>query len=600
MDDFNNQDYKRALENLTEVLGKDSGYVTAYLLQAEIYHELDSVELEINSFEKARQISPNASIFYRLGEACYSSGKYKKALTYYNSYLTAGNVSEERNSEIQQKIDNCNFAIEAQLHPIDFHPEKMNSAINSNADEYWPVISLDQKKLVFTRLVKSGGLGGQEDFYISEKDSSGWERAVPVSDINTSLNEGAEILSADGKLMFFTACNRRDGKGSCDIYYSRLIAGKWTNPKNAGAPVNSAAWEAQPGFSSDNRFLYFSSTRPGGKGGKDIWRAEYNGFDNFGNINWGAVENLGDSINSRGDEISPFIHPNNKNFYFVSNSRTGMGGFDLFTSNIRPDGTFALAKNMGYPINTNKDELGLNISADGRTAYFSSARDKNSGLDIYSFELGADMRPDPVTYLNAVVLDAKTNKAVRAQVDLINLSRKDAKERSEFTDAAGEILLCLPLGANYAFNVSEKGYLFYSRSFQLTDVNSIHDPYRFTIELQPLQAGAEMNLYNIYFEPDSFNLLPGSEPELQKLITFLKENSGVNVEIQGHTDDTGSPEHNLQLSELRAKSVVNYLIKNGIEKNRLTSKGYGQNFPVASNNTEEGRSLNRRTTIKIL
>jgi outer membrane protein OmpA-like peptidoglycan-associated protein len=431
------------------------------------------------------------------------------------------------------------------------------------------------------------------------RDSSGWNMAQPLSTVNTNENEGAQVISADGKLLFFTACNRRGGRGSCDIYYSIKISGNWIAPRNAGGIINSNYWEAQPAFSSDNRYLYFSSSRPGGKGNKDLWRAEFQGFDRNGNLKWGNPENLGSKINSPGDEISPFIHPNNKSFYFASDFHTGMGGSDVFSSQIKNDSIFSTPVNLGYPINTFNNEQGLFITADGRTAYYSSARNEKTGLDIYSFELDEKIRPEPVTYLHARVFDAITKNSIQANLELVNLTMENSPARLERTDLNGEVLLVLPVGSNYAFSVSQNGYLFFSESFQLNDTNSFYNPYNLLIELNPIKIGSEMNLYNVYFETDSFTILPQSVPELNNLTDFLQSNSDLEVEIQGHTDNTGDEKSNQLLSELRARSVKSFLIKKGIEDSRLQSAGYGETQPVAGNDTREGRRLNRRTTIKI-
>ncbi|TNF43302.1 MAG: OmpA family protein, partial [Bacteroidetes bacterium] len=294
-----------------------------------------------------------------------------------------------------------------------------------------------------------------------------------------------------------------------------------------------------------------------------------------------------------------FIHPNNKSFYFASNFHPGMGGMDLFLSEIQYDVTFSQPKNLGFPINTTKDEQGLNISFDGKTAFFASEREPGFGLDIYSFELPVEIRPEPVSYVKAKITDAESGEVVRAVVDLINLSADTTNRRTETANENGEILLCLPLNANYSFNVIADGYLFYSQAFQLKETKKFEEPENIEIRLNRIEIGAEMNLYNIYFETDSFRILPASEPELEKLVLFLQNNPQLEVEIQGHTDNTGSPEHNLNLSELRAKSVVDYLVVNRIEQNRLKFKGFGETQPVATNETAEGKMLNRRTTVKI-
>jgi len=272
---------------------------------------------------------------------------------------------------------------------------------------------------------------------------------------------------------------------------------------------------------------------------------------------------------------------------------------DLFLYEIQTDGTITEPKNLRFPINTNKDEQGLNISFDGLTAYFASEREPGFGLDIFTFQLPEELRPDPVTYVKANITDAESGKVIQAVVELFNLSSDSLKQRTERADINGEVLICLPMNANYAFNVSEPGYLFYSQSFQLKEMKTFEAPEKIEIRLNRINIGAEMNLYNIYFETDSFRILPDSEPELRKLTSFLKNNPRVEVEIQGHTDNTGRPERNLNLSELRAKSVVEYLISNGIAADRLQFKGFGESHPVAANETEEGRMLNRRTTIKI-
>lgn len=586
-----------AITEANKILYKTPEFVNASLLLADIYKGLDSTSQEIIYLEKALNYSDKPAIFYRLGAASYSIGDYEKAQYNYEAYLDVAQVTEVRKGEVRRIVESCKFAIDAKKHPVEFHPIRLSNKINTVNDEYWPSLSLDQQELVFTRLLKPVGQRPHEDFFISEYNLEEWGLAQPIVEINTPNNEGAQSLSVNGRFLLFTACNRADGFGSCDIYFSERVSGKWSTPKNVGAPANSKAWESQPSFSSDNKFLYFSSNRKGGKGKKDIWRTELLGV-NSGKILWGEPENLGDSINTPGDEISPFIHANNKNFYFASDYRTGMGGFDLFTAELKEDDTFTDAKNLGFPINTFEDEQGLNISSNGKTVFFSSARKAGMGLDIYTFQLEEGMRPEPVTYAKVKVIDAKSLQPIQARIELVNLFKPDEK-RLETANKDGEAMLCFPVGAEYAFNVFEKGYLFYSQSFEMDNTKSIAKPYQIDIKLRAIQVGAEMNLYNIYFETDSFKILQESVPELKNLISLLDFNSDVKIEIQGHTDNTGNNIQNSQLSELRAKSVVDYLISEGISKDRLIAKGFGENSPVAPNETKAGRKLNRRTTIKI-
>ncbi len=590
--------YPAAIEAADKILQKDPGYAPAHLLLAEIYKDIDSSRLEIKHLTKAVELDDNPLIDFRLGEAFYKLGMYSEALSFYEKYTENKNIPEKRQFLLACKIASCRFALNSIENPVAFEPTNLGDEINTANDEYWPTPSLDGKHLVFTRLMKDGGRP-QEDFFMAEIDSFNWDNAVPMSEVNTSDNEGAQTLSADAKILFFTACNREDGLGSCDIYFSRLVEGKWTEPQNAGAPLNSSSWEGQPSLTSDNRYLYFSSNRPGGKGQKDIWRIAFNGFSAEGKPQWGKPENM-EALNTSGDEISPFIHANNHNFYFASDTHVGMGGLDLFTAEINENGQVENLKNMGYPINTYKDDMGLTISSIGDIAYFSSARESDNGLDIFSFNLDRGLQPRPVTYIKAKVTNKTTTQPVMADIELVNLNSAVSEPRIEKADENGQIMLALPVGRNYAFNVSEDGFMFYSQSMRLADENSLTDPFILNIELEPIEVGAEMDLHNIYYETDSFAILSESEPELQKLVDFLKNNSGLKVEIQGHTDSSGNPESNLELSKLRAKSVVDYLVENGIPGGRLQSEGYGDTKPVATNETVDGRRLNRRTTIKII
>jgi outer membrane protein OmpA-like peptidoglycan-associated protein/Tol biopolymer transport system component len=594
------QNYDLAIESSLKILEHDSTFVDAHLLLADVYHEKGNTASEIVHLAKAGGYSEMPLIQLRLGNAYFSTGAYEKALDRYQTYLNSGWASPVFQQEVERKLESCLFALEAIKHPVEFEPEQLPNTVNSEYDEYWPSLSIDQQRLVVTRLITSPDKQPQEDFYMSEYSDGNWNEAQPVAEINTPENEGAQALSADGNILFFTACNRPGGAGSCDIYYSVRREGRWSTPVNAGGVVNSAYWEAQPSFSSDGRYLYFSSNRVGGKGMRDIWRAELLGTEQNGRLLWDKPVNLGDSINTPGNETSPFIHAGNRDFYFASDYHTGMGGFDLFLSKLENDSVFSRPRNLGYPINTFNNEQGLHIGADGLTAYFSSARDSLAGLDIYSFHVDESIRPHPATYVKAFVSDAETGKPVKAQIDLLNLATLGENERHEVTDSQGEVLLCLPSGENYAFSVSKEGYLFYSNAFDLRDARQIYNPYELHIELEPVRVGAEMNLYNIYFETDSFRILAESEPELQQLVEFLQTNPALSVEVQGHTDDTGSPERNMDLSEKRARSVVDYLVEHGVRKGRLQWAGYGENRPVAGNDSEEGRSQNRRTAIKIL
>jgi flagellar motor protein MotB len=394
--------------------------------------------------------------------------------------------------------------------------------------------------------------------------------------------------------MYFTACERPGGLGSCDIFFSALSNGKWSFPVNLGSPVNTKYWETQPSVNASGNMLFFSSNRPGGYGGKDLWYSVYKS-----NGRWAIPKNLGDSINTPGDEISPFIHFDGRTLYFSSDGRPGMGGQDIYLSRMKDDSTWTAPVNLGYPINTFNDEMGLTIESGGQKAYFSSQRDENEGKNIYSFTLYEAIQPDPVSYLKGKVTDKQTGKMLIADFELVNLSNGKIV-LSNTTDESGNFLVCLPSGNDYGLSVSKKGYLFYSENFMLEGKHTALEPFIKKIQLSPFRVGEKIVLSNVFYEVDSWQLKKESLAELNRLCNLLKDNVQLKVEISGYTDATGSDEHNMLLSEKRALSVVDYLVSNGVPSGRLTYKGYGNASPVGDNITSEGRKLNRRTEVRVI
>jgi hypothetical protein len=540
-------------------------------------------------------------VFFNLANAEMMSGNYNSALNHYKVYTEQKGVSEKNKSLAFKYIKNCEFAIEAMKHPVSFSPVNIGDGINTEEDEYWPSITADGQTLMFTRQTKSYAevqfpyQQAQEDFYISILKDNKWTTALNAgSPLNTSQNEGAQTLASNGSYMFFTACDRAGAVGSCDIYFSAYSDGRWTQPFNLNSPVNTGLWESQPSISADGKILYFSSSRPGGYGGKDIW---YSYLDSLSN--WKYPVNIGDSINTPGDEMSPFIHFDGRTLYFSSDGHPGMGGFDLFISRMRNDSAWSTPRNLGYPLNTFNDEMGLVIESGGKRAYYSTVREKSRGKDIFYFDMDEGIRPDPVAYLKGKVYDKETGALLKADYELINLSTNKVTIKSS-TDSKGNFLVCLPSGFNYGVNVIKQGYLFYSESFLFEGIHSITEPYIKRIILSPLKVGEKMILANVFYATDSWELRKESLSELDNLADLMKSNKELVMEIGGHTDSTGTSQYNMTLSDKRAMSVVNYLISIGIEKDRLQAKGYGNTVPIGDNKNEEGRQLNRRTEAKII
>ncbi|MDP2338734.1 MAG: OmpA family protein [Bacteroidota bacterium] len=600
--------FGKSLRILDEVLAIDSSFLEVYLMKSDIYQEMDSIPLQIKSIEAALKLNPikNPKLYYVLGNAFYRSGSYQKASDAYENYLARVNETATFVARARQTLEKCSGAVNLLKHPVPFESINLGENINSEDDEYWPSITVDGKTIIFTRLVGSNrplsqrNSLAQEDFYFSRFENNIWQPSEPLSSINTVYNEGAQTISTDGKLLFFTACTRNDGKGSCDIYFSRNREGEWSVPQNAGEPVNSPSWESQPSISANGETLYFVSNRKGGKGGMDIWKCNLKGFSEWGTPIWGYPVNLGDSVNTPGNEMSPFIHSDGKTLYFASDHWPGMGGFDIFYCRQKNDSVWTQPQNIGYPINSYKDEQGLVVDASGKNAYYSSDRPGSKGMDIYSFKLHKNARPSPVSYIKGKVIDEETGAPVCAKVELIDLENPKSVIKGESCWEKGEFLMCLPLGKEYAFNVSREGYLFYSDNFQLKERKEIIDPYILVIKMKKIKIGGSVVLRNVFFNTGSFELLPESKIELQKLTDFLKLNGTLIIEIGGHTDNIGSAEYNQGLSESRAKEVYKYLVSNGIDETRMKFNGYGLSMPVSSNDTFEGRALNRRTEFRII
>jgi outer membrane protein OmpA-like peptidoglycan-associated protein len=597
-------DFDKAIVNLEEATQADPQFMEAWLGLADVYDRTQNKTRVIECYKKAMAIKPSffPNGYFNLGNALFSTGNYQEAIENYNLFLKYKSIEQRFMLSAMKRIESCKYALEAIKHPVSFNPVNLGDSVNTIYDDYWPSLSADEKTLVTTVRLPIDPLNPdafrnrQEDFFISNKMPWGWSKSKSIGPpLNTDDNEGAQSLSADSRIMFFTACNRPDGKGQCDIYASVKNRDEWSPGVNLGSPVNSSHSEKQPSISPDGHVLYFASDRSGGKGGLDIWMSV---LDQDGI--WGAPINLGDSINTPGNEQSPFLHEDNQTLYFTSDGLIGMGGYDLYYSRRNPDSSWGKAVNLSYPINTSKDELGLIVNARANTAYYASNRQTDRGLDIYSFDLYPEARPVPVSYMKGTVYDSETNRKLAAHFELIDLESGKIINSSESSPSSGTFLVTIPANRDYALNVSRKDYLFFSANFSLKGMYEMGSPYLMDVPLKPIKAGARVVLNNIFFEFDSYRLKNESIVELNKLYDFLVSNPSLKIEIGGHTDNTGSIDYNQRLSDNRAKSVVDYLLGKGIDKPRLTSHGYGESQPVASNETEEGKALNRRTEFKIL
>ena len=589
-------------EKLLKAIKVDPEFIEAYQLLAQFCFDQGQVDEASGYFAKSLEIDPegNPDGYRLLAGLTIMTGDYVRTLELIETFLSFPPEQVRMREEGEVIWRNCHFALEAMKNPVPFQPENLGDAVNSQYSEYWPSLSVDEQMLMFTVMMPLNQQEGemplslQEDFYYSIRTGNQWDKRMNAgAPLNTPDNEGAHTMSADGRTLYFTACNRRDGKGMCDIYQSIWEDGRWSRPGNIGTPVNSRYSEKHPTVSADGRRLYFTSNRPGGSGSYDIWVSEKTGDG------WSAPVNLGDSVNTSGLEQSPFIHPDQQSLYFSSTGWPGMGQGDLFLSRMKPGFTWSEPENLGYPINTHNDEIGLTVNATGDRAYFASDRQSGKDTDLYTFELPTEIRPVLVSYMKGRVYDSRNMKGLKAVMQLIDLETEETIMELESHAGEGDYLISLPTDRDYALNVSSEGYLFYSDHFTFAGLHDRMDPFLRDIPLNQVIVGSIVVLNNLFFESDSHQLLPASKVELNKVYDFLQYNSSIDVEISGHTDNTGSAEHNQILSDRRAQAVVDFLVEKGIAPEKLKHTGYGDRLPVAENTTEEGKALNRRTELKI-
>ncbi|TCC90414.1 hypothetical protein EZ428_14160 [Pedobacter frigiditerrae] len=583
--------YEDGIKHLNEAIKADPKFQLAYIQLGDLYRRLKNHTKAKENYRNAINAAPNIEtrVYYVLGESELLTGDYSQAkisfLLFQQKY--AGNDKDYINRTKKYILD-CSFAIIAIKSPTKYEPINMGFYVNSSDRDYFPALTADGQTIIFTRVVK-----GNEDFFISTKKDNEWQKAIPLSNkINTpNFNEGAQSISPDGKYLFFTGCNRPDGLGRCDIYVSRKEGNDWGKAINLGKVINSEHWESQPSISPDGSTLYFVSNRPGGIGGYDIWKSTLTDEGK-----WTDPVNLGPKVNTPYDENTPFIHADGKTLYFSSNGWPGFGDKDIFYSRIADDGQFSTPINLGYPINTFNEEIGLIVTADGTEGLFSSnIKDGGFGdLDIYHFILPEKVKPLPITYVKGIVRDKETKALLEANVLVIDLKTNNAVFNDYTSKETGDFLAVMSIGSEYSFNIEAEGYLFNSQNFQLTKVNT-NKPYILEILLDKIKVGNTVTLYNIFFDTNKYDLLPTSKVELSILIELLTGNPTMSIEIQGHTDDVGDLKLNEVLSENRAKAVYDFLVNNGIDKKRLSYKGYGKTKPRSSNATEEGRKQNRRT-----
>jgi outer membrane protein OmpA-like peptidoglycan-associated protein/tetratricopeptide (TPR) repeat protein len=590
-------DYMESIHKIDVCIKMDPRFVEAYLSRAGIYASIKKYDSSVLDFSRAFELDLLFCNTYLLPYSISLAGvgRFQDAMNKIDLFLSLGGLNEQSIKAANYRKKTYQFALDQEKlfssNAYHYTPESLGDNINSSFLEYYPSLTIDEKKMIFTRRVND-----DEDFYESNFENGIWSLAKPASGrINTNFNEGAQCLSQDGQWLIFTGCNYPEGEGSCDLYISYLKKDStWTEAVNLGRIINSEFWESAPTLSSDKKDLYFSSNRPGGFGGKDIWISH-----RLASGKWSSPENAGNIINTSADETCPFIHADNQTLYFNSNGHPGYGQSDLFLSRKDSSGFWNKPVNLGYPVNTIDDEGSIIVAADGMRAYFASDHQTNNKkLDLFTFSLPNYARSIQTKWISGNVINKKNGIGLPSTIMLTEMSRRKQPIRIQ-SDENGQFLVTLPVPGDYAIQIERKGFLLYSERVQLEAENS-DTSFQWKIPLSPIEPGEKIVLRNVFFETGSSKLSTLSQTELDELVLMLKENPGIKIEVQGHTDNQGKPADNLKLSILRAQSVSNYLKAKGISSARLSVNGYGDKRPITQNDTEQGKSLNRRTEIHVI
>ncbi len=556
-------------------------------------------------------------IEYRIGQSYQYGLEFDKAIDFFTRYkdkLIANPTYKGKDKIaleiVERNLYECENGKEFVANPKNFSIVNIGQEINSEWDDYAPVLNEAEDEIVFTSRRKEGNINQNvdmdnkpfEDIFMSKKVGGKWSPAKNAGPtINTPSHDSNLALSADGKMLLICS-----DENAGDIYYcDRQPDNSWGKPKPLPGNLNSMYEDKSATLTRDQKTIYFSSNRPGGFGGIDIYKAT---VDAKGN--WSQAKNLGPKINTADDDDAPFIDYDGKTLYFSSRAHKGMGGFDIFKSVLNDKGEWSEPENLGYPINTPDNDIFYVTTKSGERAYYSSVREDALGYeDIYVITIPpADKDPEPVAeapkkkiplkYIIRVV-DAGTKKVMSAKVKLQGAA--DNVVVGSSLNSSGMYEFKVSEAKDYKLSVEAEGFMFVNETISLEGSAEQEKIAMKIVELRKLEVGLVSVLRNIYFDFNKATFKQDSYSELNKLERMLQQNTGMKVEIGGHTDIVGTKNYNKLLSQKRAEAVKDFLTKKGIDSRRITAVGYGSSRPLASNDDEEeGRALNRRVEFKVL
>ncbi len=582
--------------------------VNYYLAITYIYKPDNNFTLAEQYLKKVIDACPDEipEAYFHLGKLAYTTNQKCDAINYFKKFLTYQGDFDTLFTEAKMLMEWSEEICKLINNPVPFNP-KLVKGISSQLDDYLVSLSPDNEIAYYTRKTKDYQISGyksepafQEKFYYSYRIAdnvfdNGKEMPYPF---NRNENEGGATITGNNKELIYTVCKMVTSPRqyyNCDLYSSKNIKGYWTDIVPLERVNRPDTWESMPSVTADGRELYFVSNRPGGVGGYDIYKSfkDENG-------EWSEPINVGEPINTPGDEKSPFIHTDTRTLYFSSNGRPGVGGYDIYYVKLNDNNEKPEVKNIGYPINTENDEIGFIVSIDGKYGYFSSNNMKNEsmgGMDFYYFSLYNEAKPEEVLLVKGNIKSEDTTKPIKATVQIKSMESKHITFIP--VDEDGDYVASLLKNEDYLLTIKGEDIVYQSTYVAAKD--SITAPViKLEMEVQPIEVGKHYRLHNIYFAFNSADILANSQKVLDEFIVFLNDHPTLQISIEGHTDNVGSDEFNLILSENRAKAVYNYLVNNGIDANRLQYKGFGESNPIATNETEEGRAMNRRTEFVIL
>jgi len=567
----------------------------------------------------------NYTANYELGAILYEHNEFEKALIWLEPFYKKGQKHKEYDKGANM-YERCEAYVDLISNPVDYNPAQVDGVSTFN-NEYLPLISPDGEYIFYTRSVDKQASDefsskSVEEFTYSkrinpiEEENPEFSEGVTMPPpFNRGQNQGAISISIDNKYLYLTICNtarKRTSSGTfknCDIFVSHNNGGKWTPPKNLGPNINGKySWESQPSISADGNTLYFASMRATNIGVDVQDMATFNvdiyssTKDEYGK--WQPAVNLGETINTIGDDKSPFMHSDSQTLYFATNGRFGVGGFDIYYSKRLNDSTWSQPKNIGYPINSKDDEVGLIVSTNGEKAYFSSnTLGKNNVYNVYSFDLYEDARPKRVFFAKGTALDENDNVIKGAKIE-IKSTVTDIVTEAVVDSATGDYAIAVALeneDEELLMTVKKEDYAFTSVYLKPKQEQLLTVPKNINFKMKKVEIGKKVEINNIYFATNSAVFDKASMFVLNTFVDYLNENPKLKIRIEGHTDNIGDANENMTLSKKRAKAVRDYLIIMGVNTNQIVGyKGYGQTKPIASNKTEKGRAKNRRTEFVIV